>query len=281
MQVDNPPRRAFPVFEALDRDWERLATSPATRAREPGWWAAEPEIAGLHAGEVVQRVGWSGYWPSAEGANLLSALLRLATCPFAARSLLQALLPRIKAENVYTPTFGHGVGEAWRRPADTAADLVAECFAAISRHAGEDCEDVPRLVLQEAARRLRTARQAERRYQKRTPVLASSHPALAPVELYNARSGPEWLATAVLDALRCGLISQSQAALVYATRVKGVPASEVGRKQGLAPRAVYYALGVAERALLSVPSQALEARRAGVSRRSTGYGGDLHGKTAA
>jgi hypothetical protein len=240
------------VFLALDREWGRLAGSPLMRASEKAWWAAEPSLAGLHASEIVKRVTWCGYWPSAEGTGVLSALLRLAACPNAARSLLQALLPRIRAENVYTRSFGHGVGDPWRRQADTAADFVAECFAAVRRHAGEDREDISRLVVQEAARRLRTAREAERRHQRRTLALSSGGAALVPAGLYSGRSSAEWLASAVLDAWRDGVISQHQAALVYATRVKGVPASEVGRQQGLPPRAVYYALTVAERALLSV-----------------------------
>lgn len=252
MPVDDRPARAFPVFLALEREWEHLAISAKMRASEPRWWAAEPTLAGLHAGEIVGRVRWVGYWPCPEGAAVLSSLLRLAVCPFAARSLLQALLTRIRAENVYTRSFGHGVGDTWRRPADTAADFVAECFAAIRRHAGEDRREVPQLVVREAARRLRTARQAELRHQKRTLALASSEGALVPTGLYSGRSGAEWLASAVLDALHRGLISQRQAILVYATRVKGLPASEVGRDQGLPPRAVYHALAVAERALLAV-----------------------------
>ena len=42
----------------------------------------------------------------------------------------------------------------------------------------------------------------------------------------------------------------ADARLVYGTRVKGLPASEVGRRAGMPPGAVYYALARAERALL-------------------------------
>jgi DNA-directed RNA polymerase specialized sigma24 family protein len=173
--------------------------------------------------------------------------LRVASCPFASRCLLQALLPRIEAENVYTPTFGHGVGEHWRDPGDTAADLVAECFAAIVRHSGQNHEDVARLVVGEAARRLRTARQAERRHQQRSVPFGPA-PALR-ADLFGARSVAEWLASAVVSSLKAGTLTEQQAALLYATRVKGLPASEAGRLQRLAPRAVYHALSTAERAL--------------------------------
>ena len=242
------------MFGALERDWERLASSPGIKDKVTAWGSAEPSLAGLDAREVVERVAWEGYVPSAEGASVLSALLRLSACTYAARALLQALVPRMRAENVYTPTFGHRLGDRWRRPSDTAADFVAECFAAICRHAGEDRDDVCRLVVGEAVRRLRTARQVERRHQQRTVglgVARASGQAGLGASLYSVRSEAELLAGAVLDAFRLGRLTPEQAAILYGTRVKGCPASEVGRRQGMAPRAVYHALAIAERALLS------------------------------
>jgi hypothetical protein len=143
-------------------------------------------------------------------------------------------------------------------PSDTVADLVAECFAAVKRHAGEVRDDVARLVLQEATRKLRTARQAQRRYQQRTVVLvpdaaagaSAALPAGLCADLSAARSGAEWLATAVADAVRSRRISTSQARLLYGARVAGFSASEVGRRAGLEPKTVYYALACAERALV-------------------------------
>jgi DNA-directed RNA polymerase specialized sigma24 family protein len=200
---------------------------------------------------VVASVTWDGYRPSPQSASVLTALLRQATTYAVARALLQALLPRLKAERVSTPTYGHGVGQSWPRPADTAADLVAEAFAAITHHAGEYAEDVARLVVREAARRLRTARQAQHRYQTRTVALLPDHAGHTPADLMSARSAPEWLAAALLDVVRTGRLSAGDARLVYAARVTGLPASEVGRRQGMPPKAVYYALARAERAFLA------------------------------
>ncbi|MCL6092083.1 MAG: hypothetical protein M1435_03955 [Actinobacteria bacterium] len=239
------------MFVSLEHEWPHVVATPATRACEQRWWAVEPALEGLAAGEVVDRVRWEAYTPVPEGAKLLCALLRVAWCRAASRCLMQALLPRLRAENVYTPIFGHGVDGGWRRAGDTAADLVAECFAAIRRHAGEDHPDVARLVVGEAVRRLRTARQAERRNESRSVVLSPLQASRLSCGLLSARSEAEWLASAVVDALRAGHLSAEQAALLYATRVQGLPASEVGRRQGMAPRAVYHALSTAERALVS------------------------------
>jgi DNA-directed RNA polymerase specialized sigma24 family protein len=239
------------IFDRLEREWRALLRLPASQAEARAWGAAEPLLRAADAGQVIERVDWQGYQPSAPGSLVLSALLRQASSPLAARALLQALLPRVRAERVQTPTYGHGVGEHWLRPSDTVADLVAECFVAIKRHAGEDRGEVDRLIVGQAARRLRTARQAQRRYQSRHVVLTGGHVAMPAGDLSGAPSAVEQLAGAIVDAVRAGRLTSSQARLVYATRVQGVPASEAGRAQGLAPKAVYYALARAEEALVT------------------------------
>jgi DNA-directed RNA polymerase specialized sigma24 family protein len=240
------------IFESLEREWRRLSARPQMTAHSQRWAAAEPVLGGCgDAGAIIRLATWQGRQPSAETAEVLRALLRQSPDPLAARTLLQALLPRIRAERVLSPKYGHGVGEAWQQPVDTVADLVAECFVAVMRHAGEDHDDVARLVLQEATRKLRTARQAERRYRQRTVLLVQDHAGCGAHDLSAARSGAEWLATALLEAVRSRRLSKTEARLVYAARVKGLPASDVGRRAGMRPKAVYYALARAERALLS------------------------------
>ena len=145
-------------------------------------------------GGAESLVRWAGYEPVGDGAAVLSALLRLATEPLAARALLVAMAGRIRAERILVPSYGHGIADSWQSPADTRADLVAECFAAISRHAGQDRDDVARLVMQEATRRLRTARQVHHRYQQRTTPLGPAHGGRAATDLVGSRTTAEWLA---------------------------------------------------------------------------------------
>jgi hypothetical protein len=240
------------IFASLEREWRRTARSSAMRAQVRAWAATEPLLRGFASADaVIAGISWERYRPSPAGALVLSALLRQATAPLGARALLQALLPRIRLEDVFTATYGHRTGEGWPRPADTVADLVAECFVAIRRHAGEDRDDVARLVVGEATRRLRTARQVQRRYEVRTVVLLPDHSGRQPVDLLAARSAAEWLAVVLSGAVRRGEMSAEAARLVYATRVKGTRASTVGRDQGMQPRAVYYALAKAERGLMA------------------------------
>ena len=243
------------IFDSLQCEWDRTAVRPEVRARIEVWADAEPALGGCaDANAVIRLVVWQGRHPSGQASRVMSVLLRRSADPLAARTLLQALVPRIKAERVLVPKYGHRIGEAWQPPSDTVADLVAECFAAVKRHAGEVRDDVARLVLQEATRKLRTARQAQRRYQQRTVVLVPDDAADASADLSAdlsaARSGAEWLATALADALRSQRISKSQAQLLYGARVAGFSASEVGRRAGLKPKTVHYALARAEHALV-------------------------------
>ena len=239
------------IFDSLQCEWDSTAARPEVRARIEAWADAEPALGGCtDANAVIRLVVWQGRHPSGQASRVMSVLLRRSADPVAARTLLQALVPRIKAERVLVPKYGHRIGEAWQPPSDTIADLVAECFAAVKRHAGEVRDDVARLVLQEATRKLRTARQAQRRYQQRTVLLVPDDAAGISADLSAARSGAEWLATALADALRSQRISKSQAQLLYGARVAGFSASEAGRRAGLKPKTVYYALARAERALV-------------------------------
>ena len=243
----------------LDQEWRQVLRSEGARSEAGRLCRAEPELRrppgcpgpGEPAACLATAVAgacWRGYRPSDQTAQLLSALLRQAGSALAARALLQAMLPRLSAENVYTPTYGHGLEEHWQSTQDTAADLVAECFAAIKRHAGEDRETVDRLLVREAARRLRTARQARYRDLTRTAPLDV---ATAPPVRRDDRSAAEQLAQVLVQAVQVGRLARADASLLYAARVKGMPASEVGRCHGLAERAVYYALSRAERCLVS------------------------------
>lgn len=237
-----------------------MARAQAAQEEASSWAAAEPDLLCTGIEQLVSRVTWEGFRTSSEGAAILSALLRLAGSALAARALLQALLPRIRLERVATPTYGHGVGETWPRPSDTTADLVAECFASIKRHAGEHHRDVARLVIAESARRLRTARQGQRRWHSRTTAAeAAELSVLVSGDMLEARSGPEWLAAALFDAVRAGRLGPREARILYAARVKGLPASEVGRQEGLGAKSIYYALAQAERAFLSSLSSPTKA----------------------
>ena len=268
------------LFAGLEQEWQRLASCETAAAVMAGLVEIEPELA--HCASLagaVAMVSWDGRSPSRAGAGIISALLRQARLPLVARAVLQALVPRIQAERVASPVYGHGCGDYVQSPADTMGDLIGECYAAIRRHAGEDHADVARLILQEATRRLRTARQTDRRFRQRTaqlddvvtgPPSASGGRRHHVADLWSARTAVEWLAEAVIEAVRRGCLSVEEARLVYGARVSGLSVSEVGRREGIRGNSVYYALSRAELALVSAASRDL--RPAGCANRPYSQG---------
>jgi hypothetical protein len=64
-----------------------------------------------------------------------------------------------------------------------------------------------------------------------------------------ARPSAERLAARLVAAVAGGAIPAEQARLIFATSVAGESAAEVGRREGLAPRAIYFALSQAEASL--------------------------------
>jgi DNA-directed RNA polymerase specialized sigma24 family protein len=245
------------LLDRLATEWITIAQSSSGALALKRWQGAEPALRRHRAlAEIPDSLPVAPPEPDDRGA-LLQALLRLSDDAVAARTLLQCLLPRIRHERVNLPRYGHGLSERSQSVEDTFADLVAECYFAICRHAGRDLgpdANVSRLILQTATRRLRTIRQAQRRYWERTESLdvpvppAALQAALA--DHRPARSDAEQLALSVVEAVQRRGLERSDAQLIYATRVTGLPASRAARMQGMKPKSVYYALQSAEQELL-------------------------------
>jgi hypothetical protein len=241
------------VFTDLDRQWQHISTTPAAHTCYVAWTRSEPSLAAYRApaalvAAITARRG------TATSARLLRALLQLADDPFAARTALQALLPALRAERVLQPRYGHLAAERWTTPEDTFADLVGAAWEAIRAHAGETHDDPERLVVRSATRRLRTVRQAHVRHQRRcVPLDPARHD--RGVQLDQARTTAERATLILIDAVRAGQLQLDQARLLHATSVAGLAAIDAAAHVTLPkPRAVYYALQLAQTTLAATPA---------------------------
>jgi hypothetical protein len=197
------------VYQALDRDWEQISTTPAAARHLARWAAAEPALAGFATPrELVEVIAQRGR--AARSHELLRCLLRQAADPLAARTLLQAVLPALRSAKVWQPVE------------DNSAERVAATWEAIRVHAGESPEYPARFVIRIAERRLRTVREAQRRYATRQ-VAGDVERHAPPLELDDVRPAADRVAVCVIDALRSGTLSAAQARLLYAA--SGVPHS--------------------------------------------------------
>ena len=242
------------VYADLDRQWDHIGATPAASSCLTGWSTTEPPLRG-YATPAALVADIVNARRSPRGRHLLAALLRVAADPFAARTTLQAILPALRAEPVLEPSYGHRVAERWSTPQDTFADLVCAAWDTIRAHAGENHADPELLVVRAATRRLRTARQAHVRRQRRS-VAFNPDRHEHPVGMHqSARTSAEQVAAALLDAVQRETLSLEQAQLLYATSVAGLPAIGAAVLVGLPkPRAVYHALAKAEAALAASPA---------------------------
>jgi hypothetical protein len=237
------------IYRALKDEWDTMSTTPAARGALAGWARAEPVLAGFtDPRELVGAI--QGGADTANSCARLAALVRLAAQPLAARAVLQVILPGLGGvvTGEWRSAGWRDGPSAWDRLDDVHVEVVAAAWEVIAASAGRSLAFPARNLIRGVRRRLRTTREAHERTARRTvsldPVVHDRH--AAP---HSARSSAEHAADVVVDAVRAGRLSAAQGRLLYATGVIGIAAAEVGQREGLPPKAVYYALAKAEAAL--------------------------------
>ena len=113
------------VLVQLDREWERIADSPAGRRAVRRWAEREPLLAGVRSlRQLVELVNVRGRAEESD-AILLVVLHDAASDDLAARTVLQAMMPAVKNLTAKFSTCG-----AWSAE-ETAAVVVAAMWERI------------------------------------------------------------------------------------------------------------------------------------------------------
>lgn len=207
-----------PLRTSLEREWEATASRPeATRALRR-WAAAEPALAPfVSLTAVLEAVNCRGVSRTAN--DILGALLRVAdTEPLARRCLLQAIIPGLVSLARRYP--GDGEHE------DRFQEVLVLSVERIADLAGRDVTWPATAVVGHVRDQLR----------REAPVRRSQHVALEDIPDLAAgpdRSAAERLAGVVVDGYRRGALRREEAALLYATRVVGLPSARVAATLGL------------------------------------------------
>jgi len=125
----------YPVFTALDREWETFAAGPAAAAALVRWRRAEPALADF---DSVDDIVACRFDPARGPAALRALVARAATDEIAARVFLQAMLPGLVRLTIRSgggdPDAGdHVLAIAWERirsygstRRSVAADLLCD-----------------------------------------------------------------------------------------------------------------------------------------------------------
>jgi len=214
------------LFRNLQADWERDGAGGDARSALRRWESTRPDLGCFISPAELVR---SSHRRDASARDLIEALTEeAASDPWAARTVLQALLPGLAAlASQHLDLVG-----AAREPFATIAELdqflVCTAYERITQVAAEVPHFRLRTVLDSTWARLRVHARAHRRDHDRSIALSDGHDGVAGP----ARSDVETLALLLIDAVERRVLRPADARLVYATRVSGHSTTELAQSMG-------------------------------------------------
>ncbi|MGH2353475.1 MAG: hypothetical protein ACRDJN_17870 [Chloroflexota bacterium] len=214
------------LFRDLEDTWERDGESAGARSALQEWSTTRPALARFATPAELVRLA---HRRDASARDLIEAITEeAASDPWAARTVLQALLPGLAA---LASQHLDLVGTA-REPFATFAELdqflVCTAYERITQVAAEVPLFRLRTVLDSTWARLRAHARAHRRDHDRRISLSDVHGGIAAP----ARSDAETLALLLVDAVERRVLRPADARLVYTTRVCGHSTTEVAKRMG-------------------------------------------------
>lgn len=230
------------LIDRLEGEWRVLARGPLA-ARLRGWAEREPALGPFATPTLLLRWLQGSGWSPAAKNEVLAALVRQARKdPLAGRVLLQALLPGLKRQ-AGRLLFEAGereelwsllLGNLWlrirryplqRRPEHIAANLLGD-------------------TVQASVRELERARRARRLL----PLEPLSEDDL---DLAAADNDGSDVLRLLADAVRAGVLSRAEAALIFKSRFAGFSVAELAERERLPYITLYMRRQRAEQRLLA------------------------------
>lgn len=237
------------VYSSLTDEWTLLACTESARRALSTWARTEPDLRSFaDPAQVVAACHHRG--DSAAANQILAAVLRVADCdPLAERLVLQALLPALAACSRRASRRGWiGGGAAlWAGTDELDQDLLALAVERVRAAAGQHLEWPASTLAGQVWRRIRMAVDRHRAQTRRTVPLDPD-----PAGDAWADPGGCWesrLARLLCDAVRDGTVAHRDGAVIYSTRVLGVPPAAAAYQLELDVRALWQRRRRAERAL--------------------------------
>jgi hypothetical protein len=234
------------LFEALDAEWNRISATPEAVVALRCWAEGEPALADLASpAEAVRRCRSSS---PAAAAAVLGALLRHAGEPLAARAVLQAVVPSLRAQAARRVGGVRHLrtGQGWEGADDFDADVVAVALARIAELAGTSPAWPAQAICEATWASLRVSASHSVRQLLAEEIDAEAES----VEAGPSRTDAETLAMVVAGAVRAQWLATDDAQVIYATRVLGHSPAELAAAQGRDVRALRAQRARAERRLV-------------------------------
>jgi hypothetical protein len=249
-------------FAALALDWQARATDKHSRRAIVAWAEAAPPLAGFTSpAELVADINKPGH--PVRSCTLLAELLVVADADrLAARATLQAVIPGLhRATTRRWPKAR--VSGPWSSHHELGADTIGAAWEAIQLHAGERLHRPAATVIRHVEGRLRQAHVHWTSTDRTTAKPPEPRAELSQSSL-DAALTPEQQAIRVIgEAVRCGIIDSTQAALLASVGVLGHRLRDSAPDVGLSEKSAYGTLHSARlrlRTWLGVPDKSLSMR---------------------
>jgi hypothetical protein len=222
-----------PTIRQLRNEWRALGSSYASMTACHRLADCEPVIAHLDVDDLAALVtivsSSSGGLSRNEAAAVITAMLKSVTVdPLIPRAIIQALIPGILG---LTRRID-GTDGPWGDLDTFYGDAISCLFEQITTWAGTLRPYAAGDLLSGVRVKLRTLHVSESRHRSRRLDISAALDAL-PGSI--GPSGEELLAASITEAIGSGLPA-SDAAVLYATRVLGLPLSEVAELTGISRR---------------------------------------------
>lgn len=234
----------FP-WAALHAEWDTIAA----RRAQPARWTSLPGLAGYRSpAEVVAAINRPGD-PDRSHQLLTDLLVTAGGDPLAARAVLQAVLPGVRAAVGRRWRHARSAGP-WTGPDEIAADGISAAWDAIATRAGHRVDRPAAAIVRHVEDRLRQDHRRWWRHTSRTAALPDHDAGGHPHGTATAPTADAADPTAfITDALRAGHIDRSQAAVLVATGVLGYSVADAARRLHSPAPATYRTLAAARHAL--------------------------------
>jgi hypothetical protein len=221
------------LFRLLEDDWSHAGRGCAATAALARWTERHPVLSGFtNPAAVVDRC----HSRDGRASALVGAVLAEAgDDPWAARTVLQAVLPGIAAVARRASRYVGGQRPVWQSSDELHQDVVLIALERIHALAGTAPSYPCRAVVDGTWQRLRHHAASLRQALANQADIDAGAAAVASAD----RSGLEELGLAVIEAVNAGALGTLDAGLVYSCHVAGYGVAELAPATGRTARSLW------------------------------------------
>lgn len=236
------------LFRQLENDWNAAGRSRSAREALRHWAARDPALAAFDTpADLVAACQERDDGDRDRDAFLAALLVDAETDPWAARTVMQALLPGLASVARRAAAFVGGRWPVWNGLDELDQHVIVVAYERITTVALARPVWVARAIVDGTWQRVRAYARKSRR---------QAHCRAALVEVGNlgvnaSRTAADELAAVLSDAVKRGRIERFDAGLIYRSRLAGERMEDLARGAGVDARSLWRRRVMAETTLVA------------------------------